>query len=47
MFELQFAVQYLKSASADFRFGNGEVFSSDDGTLVSKQSVRHLRYDLY
>ncbi|GAB5593422.1 hypothetical protein Unana1_08322 [Umbelopsis nana] len=33
MFELQFAVQYLKSASADFRFGNGEVFSSDDGTL--------------
>jgi len=34
MFELDFTVKFLKAASADFRFGNGEVFPSDDGTLV-------------
>ncbi|CAO3691026.1 unnamed protein product [Umbelopsis ramanniana] len=33
MFELDFTVKFLKAASADFRFGNGEVFPSDDGTL--------------
>jgi hypothetical protein len=35
MFELQYTIQFLKAASADFRFGNGEVFQSEDGTLVS------------
>ncbi|KAI9290348.1 NAD-dependent aldehyde dehydrogenase [Umbelopsis sp. AD052] len=33
MFELDYTVRFLKAASADFRFGNGEVFPSDDGTL--------------
>ncbi|KAI8582633.1 hypothetical protein K450DRAFT_226202 [Umbelopsis ramanniana AG] len=33
MFELDYTVKFLKAASADFRFGNGEVFPSDDGTL--------------
>lgn len=36
MFELQFIIQFLKAASADYRYGNGEVFPSDDGTLVRR-----------
>lgn len=33
MFELDFTVRFLNAASADYRFGNGEVFPSEDGTL--------------